>query len=149
MPADAPAVHDLVDAIFHEYRFALALDGVDAHLRNPCEYFRSRRGEFWVLDRDGEIVGSTGVILDNDDSAELKALYVHPSIRNRGWGARLTTLVMDFAKGAGKRRLILWSDTRFTDAHRLYRRLGFMQSGERDLHDAYQSREYGFSRGLD
>ena len=51
---------------------------------------------------------------------------------------------MDYARTKGKKRVILWSDTRFTDAHRLYRQLGFRQSSERDLHDIYNSSEYGF-----
>jgi len=147
--ADAPAIHALVDSIFREYNLRLVLDGPDAHLREPSEYFRSRGGEFWVLERAGEIVGTVGAALHDDESAELKSLYIHPSIRNLGWGARLTTLVMDFARRAGKRRLALWSDTRFSDAHRLYRRLGFVQSGERELYDLYQSREYGFIFNLD
>ncbi len=148
-PGDAPAIHVLVDSIFREYDLRLVLDGPDAHLCEPGGFCRSRGGEFWVLDRDGELVGTVGVVLCGDDSAELKSLYVHPSIRNLGWGAKLTTLVMDFARQAGKRHIFLWSDTRFPDAHRLYRRLGFAQKGERDLHDDYQSREYGFSLNFD
>ena len=44
-------------------------------------------------------------------------------------------------------RLILWSDTRFDQAHRLYERMGFRRTGERILpDDLNQTREYGFER---
>jgi len=44
-------------------------------------------------------------------------------------------------------RLILWSDTRFDQAHRLYERMGFERRGERTLpDDLNQTREYGFER---
>ncbi len=146
---DTPAVQRLIDAIFREYGVHLLLDGPDAHLREPCGYFRGSGGEFWVLDREGEIVGTVGVILHEDGSGELKSLYVHPSIRNQGWGARLAALVMEYARSAGRRRVVLWSDTRFADAHRLYRRLGFEECGLRDLNDVFQSREFGFARAID
>jgi putative acetyltransferase len=56
---------------------------------------------------------------------------------------------MDYARRAGVRRMLLWSDTRFVEAHRLYRSMGFRQLDEpRDLHDSNNSVEYGFEREL-
>ena len=44
---------------------------------------------------------------------------------------------------------MLWSDTRFTHAHRLYLRTGFRQTGERELpEDINQTREYSFERAV-
>ncbi len=117
---------------------------MDGHLAEPSTYFREHGGEFWVVDHGGRIVATVGALPHGDDASELKALYVHPSIRRQGWGRRLTTLVMEYARTTGKNRLVLWSDTRFTDAHRLYRGLAFRQFGRRDLHDIYNSSEYGF-----
>ena len=43
--------------------------------------------------------------------------------------------------------LILWSDTRFDLAHRLYHRMGFRQTDERTLpNDINNTREYRFER---
>jgi len=78
----------------------------------------------------------------------LKTLYVHPSLRRQGWGRKLTTLAIAYAQAAGKQKMILWSDTRFTDAHRLYRNLGFTEMGRRDLNDSNNSVEYGFEMPL-
>jgi putative acetyltransferase len=44
--------------------------------------------------------------------------------------------------------MFLWSDTRFTDAHRLYRSLGFRDCGYRELNDSNNSKEYGFEIAL-
>jgi putative acetyltransferase len=45
--------------------------------------------------------------------------------------------------------MIFWSDTRFTDAHRLYKRLGYQQTAEqRDLGDISNSSEYRFEKPL-
>jgi hypothetical protein len=55
----------------------------------------------------------------------------------------------EFARRAGAQRLVFWSDTRFTDAHRLYLRLGYSLSGEtRELGDISQSREHFFEKAL-
>jgi N-acetylglutamate synthase-like GNAT family acetyltransferase len=144
VPADAPAIQQLVNSIFGEYGLAIAVEGVDEHLADPAAYFHARGGEFWVVEDAGRIVATVGALPHNSETAELKALYVHPSMRRQGWGTRLTKLVMDYARTTGKKRVILWSDTRFTDAHRLYRGLGFRQFGQRELHDLYNSSEYGF-----
>lgn len=82
------------------------------------------------------------------EHAELKTLYVHESLRRLGWGGRLVNQIRHLTEQSGRRRLELWSDTRFLAAHRLYRRLGFRQGGERPLADANNSREYRFTLQL-
>jgi putative acetyltransferase len=149
--ADAPGIHRLIGAIFAEYGFALDFHGVDAYLKDPGPYFRAHNGEFWVIDgadSSEDVAATVAVLLHPDDTAELKALYVHPSTRGRGWGSMLVEWIIRYARDAGREQLFLWSDTRFADAHRLYRRLGFRQSGERALHDPYDSREYRFEMSL-
>ena len=55
--------------------------------------------------------------------------------------------VLDWCRAEQIGRLILWSDTRFDQAHRLYERMGFQRTGERVLpDDLNQTREYGFER---
>jgi putative acetyltransferase len=147
VPDDAPGIHALIAGIYAEYDCALDLDGIDAHLRAPGEYFRGRGGEFWVVEEAGEVKATCGVLL-HEDVGELKSLYVRPSLRRQGWGQRLTELAIDHARRAGKPRMILWTDTRFIDAHRLYRRMGFAQFGTRDLHDTNNTTEYGFELPL-
>lgn len=43
---------------------------------------------------------------------------------------------------------MLWSDTRFEDAHRLYERLGFQRGGERELDDVNETTEYRYERAV-
>ena len=147
-PADTPGVHALIGEIFAEYDCVLNAEADDPYLLDPCPYYRQTGGEFWVVVDEENVVRATVALYLHADAGELKTLYVHPSLRRQGWGERLVKLVMEHARSAGREKLILWSDTRFLDAHRLYRRLGFEQNGERDLHDTNNSREYGFARSL-
>jgi N-acetylglutamate synthase-like GNAT family acetyltransferase len=143
VPDDVPDILDLISDVFAEYGCVLDAENEDTYLLNPGPYFRERGGEFWVLEEQGRIVATVAVVL-HDDAGELKCLYVHRSFRRRGWGRRLTELTMDYARQAGKQRMILWSDTRFREAHRLYTTMGFAQRGMRELHDSNNSLEYGF-----
>lgn len=146
-PEDVPGVLALIGEIFAEYGCVLDAVNEDTHLLAPGPYFRDHGGEFWVIEADGRIVATVAVVM-LDDAAELKCLYVHRSQRRQGWGRGLTELVLDFSRRAGKRRMILWSDTRFADAHKLYLGMGFTQKGERELHDSNNTVEYGFELAL-
>ncbi|MEZ5299833.1 MAG: hypothetical protein R3F11_04075 [Verrucomicrobiales bacterium] len=49
-------------------------------------------------------------------------------------------------KARGFREIQFWSDTRFTRAHRFFKRLGFEQGGIREMHDgALPYQEHFFS----
>ena len=147
VPNDVPQILSLIEGIFEEYDCKLDAENEDVHLLAAGPYFRSRGGEFWVVE-DADTILATVAVLLHDEGGELKALYVHPSLRRHGWGRKLTELANDYARRAGKPRMFLWSDTRFTDAHRLYRGMGFCEFGERDLHDSNNTREYGFELAL-
>lgn len=156
VPADVAGILELVSGVFAEYGFRLDIDDVDQHLLDPGPYFRARGGEFWVVEEDG-VIRATVAVLTHAAAVELKSLYVHPSLRRQGWGRRLTQLVIDFARRAStakpraadyEPRLILWSDARFLDAHRLYRKMGFEPHGTRELHDLNNTVEYAFELAL-
>ena len=147
-PGDTDGVLTLIGEVLGEYGCVADLEGIDHHLRAPGPYFRERGGEFWVVEQRGQILATVAVML-HTNAAELKCLYVHRSIRRQGWGRRLTELAMDFARAAKRNRFVLWTDTRFEDAHRLYQRLGFQRCGIRDLHDISNTSEYGYELLLD
>ena len=147
VPEDVPGILALIGEVYSEYDCVLDAEGEERHLLEPGPYFRTRGGEFWVVEDAGSIVATAAVMLE-DDAGELKTLYVHSSLRRQGWGRKLTELTIAYARAKGKRKMILWSDTRFLDAHRLYRSLGFREMGTRELHDSNNSVEYGFEMAL-
>jgi putative acetyltransferase len=147
VPEDTPGILALISEVYAEYDCVLDAETDERHLLEPGPYFRAHNGEFWVVEEDGRIRATVAVMLD-ENAGELKTLYVHSSLRRQGWGSKLTMLAIDYARAGGKRKMILWSDTRFLDAHRLYRSMGFRETGERELHDSNNSVEYGFELSL-
>jgi N-acetylglutamate synthase-like GNAT family acetyltransferase len=144
---DVPGILALISEIYSEYDCVLDAEKEERHLLEPGPYFRSHGGEFWVVEEDAKVVATAAVML-HEDEGELKTLYVHPRLRRQGWGHRLTELAMTYARERGKPRMILWSDTRFLNAHHLYRRMGFREMGTRELHDSNNTVEYGFEISL-
>ena len=147
VPEDVPGILALIGKIYNEYDCVLNAEKEERHLLEPGPYFRAHGGEFWVVEEGGRILATVAVMLD-EDTGELKSLYVDSSLRRQGWGRRLTMLAIAYARDSGRRKMILWSDTRFLDAHRLYRSMGFHEMGVRELHDSNNSVEYGFELPL-
>lgn len=86
---------------------------------------------------------------DQGRIAELHRLYVRPDCRKRGIAAKLVARVEALAREQGAGLMILWSDTRFSDAHRLYQRLGYEQAATtRELGDISGTTEYHFAKRL-
>jgi len=143
---DVPQIIQLIGDIWAEYECVLDLEQDDKYLLSPEEFFHSKDGEFWVAAERNEIVATVGVIMLDEQTAELKSLYVKKDFRAQGLGGNLIKLAVKSAALKGGSEIILWSDTRFTKAHRLYEKLGFKLLGKRELKDINKSVELGFKR---
>jgi putative acetyltransferase len=148
---DADDLIALIAGCFADYpRCVLEVPNEAPELLAIATAYAALGGRFWVADRDGRVVGCAGFVpLAERGGAELRKLYVHRRERRRGLGARLSGLVEGEARARGAGFVELWSDTRFTDAHRLYERLGYRRgTATRDLHDMSGSVELHFVKEL-
>jgi GNAT superfamily N-acetyltransferase len=149
VPPDAPGVIALIGRVFAEYGFIYDPPTEVPDLRAFDRHYQAPKGEFFVVREGGLIVGSVGVERLGVHTAELHRLYLDAHLRGRGTGRALVGAVLDWCRAQGMSRLILWSDTRFDLAHRLYTRTGFRQTGERNLAgDINETREYRFERDV-
>ncbi|MGE3180559.1 MAG: GNAT family N-acetyltransferase [Phycisphaerae bacterium] len=147
--ADVKPLQELIAACYAEYDCVLDPDNLDADLFRPGEDMRRAGGDFFVLqNHESEILACIGFTI-HGDIGELKRLYVAPSARKRGLGAAFTEFIHEKICECGCNRAVLWSDTRFLNAHRLYEKYGYRRTGnERDLHDINCTREFEFAREL-
>ena len=120
-------------------------------IRQPATRAREAGARFWVVeDARGRVCACVGVDFPSDGTAELHRLYVRPDMRRGGLGAGLVATVEAEARRKDARRIVFWSDTRFTDAHRLYERMGYARHPQtRELGDISNSREFFFEKRLD
>ncbi len=83
------------------------------------------RGVFLVMYRDGEPVGCGAVRRIDEETAELKRMYVASGVRGEGLGRRLVAALEEHARALGVRRIVLETGIRQAAAIALYRGQGF------------------------
>jgi DNA-binding MarR family transcriptional regulator/GNAT superfamily N-acetyltransferase len=83
------------------------------------------RQRIWIAEADGARVGSIFCTRKDDATAQLRLLLVEPHARGLGIGARLIDECVAFARGAGYRKLVLWTNSVLDHARRLYEHAGF------------------------
>jgi len=132
-PGDLDAVRALVGDTLAEFGFARDMGGVERDLADVARSYGmdaadpvAPRGGFWVAEENGAIVGTVAIRPKSHGVCELKRLYLRASHRGTGLGQRLYEHAEAFARRAGYRTIWLDSSRRFTRAHRLYQRNGFV-----------------------
>lgn len=86
-----------------------------------------RHERCWIAELDGERVGCVFVVRSEDapGMAQLRCLLVEPVARGHGVGTRLVEECLAFARAAGYRGMLLWTNDVLVAARRLYQRHGF------------------------
>lgn len=141
----------LIDMVFGEYpNCVLDVDNEMPELKAPARAAKESDARWWVAEAGGAIVASCAVEPEeNVETLELKRLYVAKDARRRGLAAHFIDLAEREARNRGAKRIVLWSDTRFSDAHRLYERLGYArQPRTRALPDISKSIEFQYLKDL-
>lgn len=86
----------------------------------------------WIAELDGRPVGCVMCVRDEAPAtARLRLLLVEPEARGLGIGDRLVRAVVDFAREAGYRDLVLWTNSVLAAARTVYLRHGFSLVDER------------------
>jgi GNAT superfamily N-acetyltransferase len=89
----------------------------------------------WVAEFDGVRAGCVFCVKgDGDDTAKLRILLVDPAARGRHLGRRLVDECIAFARDAGYRRVVLWTNDPLTSAAQIYRAVGFQLTAEEPHH---------------
>jgi GNAT superfamily N-acetyltransferase len=92
------------------------------------------RERAWIAELDGERAGCVLCVAKSETVAQLRILLVEPAARGRGIGARLVQECVDFARGAGYERMVLWTNHPLVSARRIYEAAGFELEAEEPVH---------------
>ncbi len=111
---------------WREYKFdsefeALVAEVAVKYLRN----FDPAHEKGWIAEIDGERIGSVFVVRRSKTVAQLRLLILAPAARGRSLGNRLVDECIAFARAAGYRKLMLWTQSHLLAARAIYRSRGF------------------------
>ena len=117
-----------------EFAFNASFEALVARIAADfIERFDAKREACWIAERDGANVGSVFLVQARHDKthqpidgvAQLRMLLIEPSARGLGLGVRLVDECERFARQAGYRKIVLWTNSQLLAARGIYRKAGY------------------------
>jgi DNA-binding MarR family transcriptional regulator/N-acetylglutamate synthase-like GNAT family acetyltransferase len=111
-----------------EYGFNAHMEGYSAEvIAKYVANYQPARDRCWIAERNGVRCGSVFVVHEDDATiVRLRLLLTEPSARGHGLGRRLVRTCIDFARQAGYRKMVLYTQSILTAARAIYASEGFV-----------------------
>ena len=123
-----PYIEQVRDRIL-EYTTALGRDlgfqDIDNELSDPAGKYTPPAGEILAAYEDGTVWGMVAYHRHSGERCEMKRLYVDPRYRGQHLGERLVKQIIEHAKNAGYKEMVLDTLEPMVPAIRLYQKFGF------------------------
>lgn len=126
---DNAQIEKIIKDCFHEFEIPLTGTAYeDVETTQMFESYQKDNEVYYVIDRDGEILGGAGIkhLKDFDnDICELQKMYYAPKIRGIGLGKLMFETCLKAAKDLGYKQCYLESASQLKAAIHIYESFGF------------------------
>ena len=152
VPADYPAIREVVIAAYRQYADLLTLDIFSPYLADVLDLEKhARHGRLFVVEVDGWVCGFGAFYPDATVQgvgwpagwASGRALAVHPAARGHGIARTLLATCESLAREAGAPVFAFHTASFMTKAIALYERLGYRRAPEFDFDMAARYSRFG------
>jgi putative acetyltransferase len=102
----------------------------DKTLDTMFEAYKNDRAEYFVVEENGEIIGSSGIAPlegEKETICELQKMYFSAKARGRGLGGEMMKVCLDFAKDNNFEKCYLETLPYMLAAQKLYKKSGFQE----------------------
>ena len=125
-PEDGPAIRQLVFTVLKEYGLQSDPEGTDQDIQDTTSSYMKRGGTFRVIvNPAGQILGCGGLYPLQPGEAEIRKMYLVPSVRGLGLGKRMLRGLLEFGAAQGIDTVSLETASVLKEAIGLYRSFGF------------------------
>jgi len=110
-----------------EFAKYLEVQNYDSELEHLSDKYGLPYGRLYIVKVDNEVAGCIGLKKIDNESCEMKRLYVRPIFRGHNIANRLVEIVIDDAKRIGYKRMLLDTLPFLEQAIHLYKKFGFYE----------------------
>jgi putative acetyltransferase len=134
-PEDRLAAARVIENALAEYGLGWEPNGADRDVLEVESYYLDRGGEFWVIEEDGQIVGTSAyypcleasatTVNSGDEAVEIRKMYLHSQLRGKGLGKYLLQALESRIFDRGYREIRIETASVLTAAVKLYEANGY------------------------
>jgi ribosomal protein S18 acetylase RimI-like enzyme len=106
----------------------LSFQNIEDELKDPAKKYTAPEGELLVaLDDNDQVIGIVAYHRHTNERCEMKRLYVSPDCRGMNLGEQLVGAIMEHAKEAGYKEMVLDTIQPLQAAIHIYKKMGFTE----------------------
>lgn len=133
---DLNGIIQIIDNHYKKYNDFVNLNFYDKDLNDLDKNYFHKNGFFWVACHESKIIAFIAFIPKDDNICEVKRVYTDPLFHGTEISYALMKNLICFIKTKNYKKIILWSDTRYTKSHLFFIKNGFKKIKTQEFFDA-------------
>lgn len=126
-PGDRNPAAETISTVLAEYSIIFEPTGADIDVLEIETYYQETGGEFWVIEQEGKVVGTSGYypVKRGEKSVEIRKMYLLPTVRGKGLGKYLLKELENAIANRGFQEIWIETASVLKEAVNLYERSGY------------------------